>query len=371
MQIGLFVPTTSGGWLITPARKPCEPSYDFIRHLVQRAEFYNFEFALAPVKYKGFGGPSEFWDRSVEPITMMAGVAAVTSKIRLFASIATLTIHPAITARMTATLDSISNGRFGLNIVSGWSAPEYVQMGLWPGEEHYKRRYEYTTEYVTIMQELWEKGRSDFSGQFFKLDDCVLGPRPAGKIELVCAGQSDRGIAFCAECGDYMFIVGKGVNQPASHQETTERLLAASKRTGRKIGALLVIMVIADETNEAAFAKWRHYNETVDRVAIGNLFGSASADTAAADSSVRLLVSEEAVAKPAAPVPEGAVNLNFATLVGSYASVARMLDEVSAVPGTTGAMLVFDDFIEGIENFGRRIQPLMKSRAPILQKGAA
>ena len=371
MQIGLFVPTLSGGWLITPARKPCEPTFDFIRHLVQRSEFYGFEFALAPVKYKGFGGPSEFWDRGIEPITMMAGVAAVTGKIKLFASIATLTIHPAITARMTATLDSISHGRFGLNIVSGWSAPEYVQMGMWPGEAHYKRRYEYTTEYVKVMQELWDRGRSNFSGEFFKLDDCVLGPRPAGHIGLVCAGQSDRGIAFCAEFGDYMFIVGKGVNQPTSHRETTERLLAASKRTGRKIGALLVIMVIADETDEAAFAKWRHYNETVDRVAIGNLFGSTSADTASADSSVRLLVNEHVVAKPAAPVPEGAVNLNFATLVGSYASVARMLDEVSAVPGTTGSMLIFDDFMEGIESFGRRIQPLMKCRAPILRKGAA
>jgi pyrimidine oxygenase len=168
-----------------------------------------------------------------------------------------------------------------------------------------------------------------------------------------------------------MFIVGKGVNQPASHRETTERLLAAGKRTGRKIGALLVMMVIADETDDAAFAKWRHYNETVDRVAIGNLFGSTSADTASSDSSVRLLVNEEAVSKPAAPVPEGAVNLNFATLVGSYASVARMLDEVSNVPGTTGAMLVFDDFLEGIENFGTKIQPLMRCRAPILQKGAA
>jgi pyrimidine oxygenase len=221
------------------------------------------------------------------------------------------------------------------------------------------------------MQELWEKGRSNFSGEFFKLDDCVLGPRPARHIELVCAGQSDRGIAFCAEYGDYMFIVGKGVNQSASHKETTERLQAASKRSGRKIGALLVMMVIADETDEAAFAKWRHCNETVDRVAIGNLFGSANADTASADSSVRLLVNEDAATKPAAPVPEGAVNLNFATLVGSYGAVARMLDEVSAVPGTTGVMLIFDDFMEGMENFGRRIQPLMKSRTAALQKGAA
>ena len=214
MQIGVFVPTLSGGWLITPARKPCEPSFDFLRQVVQRAEHYGMEFALSPVKFKGFGGPSEFWDRGVEAITMTAGLAAATSRIKLFASIATLTIHPAITARMAATIDSISHGRFGLNIVSGWAAQEYEQMGLWPGEAHYKRRYEFTTEYVHIMRELWEKGRSDFSGEFFKLKDCVLAPRPQSRIELVCAGQSDRGMAFCADYGDYMFCVGTGVNKP-------------------------------------------------------------------------------------------------------------------------------------------------------------
>ena len=39
-----------------------------------------------------------------------------------------------------------------------------------------------------------------------------------------------------------------------------------------------------------------------------------------------------------------------------------MLDEVAAVPGTAGVLLVFDDFLEGVENFGSKIQPLMQSR---------
>jgi len=363
MQIGVFVPTLSGGWLITPARKPCEPSYDFLKQVVQRAEHYGMEFALSPVKFKGFGGPSEFWDRGMEAITLTAGLAAVTKRIRLFASIATLTVHPAITARMTATIDSIAHGRFGLNIVSGWSAPEYTQMGLWPGEAHYKRRYEYTTEYVHIMRELWETGHSNFSGEFFKLNDCILAPRPESRIQLVCAGQSDRGMAFCADYGDYMFCVGTGVNRPDSHREITQRLLEAARQRGRDVGAFLIIMIIAEETEEAAFAKWRHYNDTVDRIAIANIFGSASADTSAGkESSTRALATE---VKDVAPVPEGAVNLNFATLVGSYASVAAMLDEAGQVPGTAGVMLIFDDYEEGLENFGRRIQPLMKTRSAV------
>ncbi|CAN5448098.1 hypothetical protein BH09PSE5_BH09PSE5_36790 [soil metagenome] len=60
--------------------------------------------------------------------------------------------------------------------------------------------------------------------------------------------------------------------------------------------------------------------------------------------------------------PTSAVNINMGTLVGSYASVARMLDEVAEVPGTEGVLLTFDDFVKGVEAFGERIQPLMTSR---------
>lgn len=50
------------------------------------------------------------------------------------------------------------------------------------------------------------------------------------------------------------------------------------------------------------------------------------------------------------------------TLVGSYAKIAEMLDGVAEIAGTKGIMLVFDDFINGLDKFGERIQPLMKSR---------
>ena len=62
-------------------------------------------------------------------------------------------------------------------------------------------------------------------------------------------------------------------------------------------------------------------------------------------------------------LPEGAINFNMGTLVGSYASVARMLDEVDTVPGVKGVMLTFDDFIKGMDIFGTKVQPLMKTRA--------
>jgi len=57
-------------------------------------------------------------------------------------------------------------------------------MGLWPGEGHFARRYDYSTEYVRIMRELWETGRSDFRGDFFQMDDCRLSPRPRAPVKI-------------------------------------------------------------------------------------------------------------------------------------------------------------------------------------------
>lgn len=128
--------------------------------------------------------------------------------------------------------------------------------------------------------------------------------------------------------------------------------MEAARETGRDVGALSLFMVIADETDEAARAKWQDYHEGADHAALAYMAGESATDTSADDSSTaRTIV-----------LPEGAVNFNMGTLVGSYESVARMLDEIAGVEGTKGIMLVFDDFLEGIERFGTRIQPLMRSR---------
>src|SRR5258708_2370981 len=352
MDIGVFVPIGNNGWLISTTSPQYMPTFDLNRAIVQSAERYRLDFALSMIKLRGFGGQSEVWDHNLESFTLMAGLAAVTERIKLFASVALLTMPPAIVARMASTIDSISHGRFGINIVSGWAKAEYEQMGLWPGEAHFARRYEYSTEYVTILRELWETGRSDFKGEYFQMTDCVLSPRPQTPIKIVSAGQSDRGMRFGAELGDYNFTLGNGVNTPTAHTPTNERMIAAAARTGRDVGNYVLMMVIADETDEAAMAKWRHYNEGPDADALSWMFGQAGADpTATEGSTAKTMV-----------VPEGAINFNMGTLVGSYASVARMLDECASVPGTKGVMLTFDDFLIGLEQFGQRIQPLMKTR---------
>src|SRR5258706_3454849 len=133
-------------------------------------------------KLHGFGGPSQFWDHNLESFPLMAGLAAVTTRIQLFATCAVLTMPPPIAARMAVTIDSISHGRFGVNIISGWQRREYTQMGIWPGADHYRRRYDYCAEYLSIMPELWRPGPSGFQGDFFTMDHCRRLPIPTTDI---------------------------------------------------------------------------------------------------------------------------------------------------------------------------------------------
>lgn len=350
MDVGVFIPIGNNGWLISENAPQYLPSFALNKAIVQTAEAYGFDFALSMIKLRGFGGKTEFWEHNLESFTLMAGLAAVTSRIRLFATAATLTLPPAIVARMASTIDSISDGRFGVNLVTGWQKPEYTQMGLWPGDAFFASRYDYLGEYAQVLRDLWQTGRCDLKGEYFTMDDCRVSPRPQADMKIICAGSSDAGMAFSARYADYNFCFGKGVNTPTAFAPTAERLQAATAKTGRQVTSCVLFMVIADETDEAARARWEHYKAGADHEAIAWLGEQGAADKGA-DSNIRQMAD-----------PTSAVNINMGTLVGSWASVARMLDEVASVPGTQGVMLTFDDFVQGVETFGEKIQPLMESR---------
>ena len=108
MDIGVFIPIGSNGWLISTTAPRYRPSWELNRDVVLKAEQYGMEFALSMVKLRGFGGESEFWDHCLESFTLMAALAAVTKRIRLFASTAVLTLPPALAARMASTIDAVA-----------------------------------------------------------------------------------------------------------------------------------------------------------------------------------------------------------------------------------------------------------------------
>ncbi|WP_327754551.1 pyrimidine utilization protein A (plasmid) [Sphingobium sp. SJ10-10] len=360
MEIGVFLPIGNNGWLISENAPQYMPSFDLNKEIALKAEQYGLDFILTMIKLRGFGGKTEFWEHNLESFTLMAGLAAVTSKIKIYATAATLTLPPAMVARMAATIDSISHGRFGVNLVTGWQKAEYDQMGLWPGEEHFVRRYDMLSEYAQILRDLWETGVSNLKGDYFEMNDCRVSPRPQSDMKIICAGSSDEGLAFSAQYADYSFCFGKGVNTPTAFRSVNERLEAATTKTGRKVDTFVLMMVIADETDEAAEAKWQSYRNGVDQEAIAWLSNQSAANNISSTTNTRQM--SEATS---------AVNINMGTLVGSYEKIARMLDEIAEVPGTGGVLLTFDDFVAGVENFGTRIQPLMISRKALNPTGSS
>ena len=245
----------------------------------------------------------------------MAGLAAVTERIQLFATCAVLTMPPPIAARMAVTIDSISHGRFGVNIISGWQRREYTQMGIWPGAEHYKRRYDYCAEYVTdhegvvahrpvrLQRRLLPDGRLPLPADADSGHSRSSAPRKATP-----ARSTPRSYA------DYNFCASFGYNAPKAVEPSVARLVKANEETGRDCGALILTMIIADETDAAANAKWEHYKAGTDLEALAYRDEQAQDDP-----------STDVYAQPNRRRILGTNKLptNQGVLVGSYANVAK------------------------------------------------
>jgi pyrimidine oxygenase len=85
MDLGIFIPIGNNGWMMSATSPQYMPSFQLNRAIAAQAEAYGFNFLLSMVKLRGFGGPTEFWDHNLESFTLMAGLAAVTEHIQLFA----------------------------------------------------------------------------------------------------------------------------------------------------------------------------------------------------------------------------------------------------------------------------------------------
>jgi pyrimidine oxygenase len=119
------------------------------------------------------------------------------------------------------------------------------------------------------------------------------------------------------------------------------------------------MMVIAEETDAAALAKWEHYRDGIDMEALGWRQSQAETDPGGDRYAGAGRFAEKL--RNRMPTMHGA-------LVGSFERVAALLDDYAAVPAVRGVMLTFDDFVAGMDKFGQRIQPLMASRRHVPQR---
>ena len=343
IELGVFLPVLSNGFIASTTAPRYRPTYAMNKAMTMLAEDLGFSFVLSPVKYRGMGGPTEFWDYGLESFEVMAALAEATDRIRLYGSVALPTVHPAITARRAATIDHISQGRFGINLVSGWQKAEYEQMGLWPGDVHYERRYQYAREYVDILKLLWTQRDVDYDGEFFHLRDCRILPHPERPLPLVCAGQSDIGMQFSAQHVDYAFVLGDVSGDAVFN--ANRKLRQYAEETGRDVGAYVLYTLVPAATEAEARAKSDYWSEHADRVALVEMMGQAALDAAGGTASAL----------------QGISYIGITPIIGSYTQCAATLDHIASVPGTQGIMLIFPECLAGLQEFSERVLPLMRT----------
>ena len=83
-EFGTFLPVANGGWIVSRATPPLDGGWQQNRDAALLAEAEGFDFVMAMGKWRGFGGDTSHWGSSLEAVTMMAGIAAITKRVKIF-----------------------------------------------------------------------------------------------------------------------------------------------------------------------------------------------------------------------------------------------------------------------------------------------
>ncbi|MGW6726034.1 LLM class flavin-dependent oxidoreductase [Nocardia sp. NPDC055029] len=208
-----------------------------------------------------------------EPVTLLSAIATATERIGLIATASTSYNEPFNLARKFASLDHISAGRAGWNIVTSGSVDEAYNFGLDAIPEH-ARRYERAEEFVDVAVALWDSWESeaivldtkagvfadptrvhtlDYAGERFRVRGPLNSPRgPQGRPLLVQAGSSESGKEFAAHRAEAVFTAQRTVEEGVRFYRDLKARLAKYGRAEHELKVLPgLVPFIADTVEEA------------------------------------------------------------------------------------------------------------------------
>jgi dimethylsulfone monooxygenase len=353
LLLGLFLPIQAGGWSASTLPRTTDWNFDYNLALVEKAEALGFDlvFALSQWLPKGgYGGV--FNGEALDSFMSLAAMTARTQRIILVATSHVLygPWHPLHFAKFTATLDHISKGRWGINVVTGHRAIEHEMFG-WHRIEH-DRRYELAGEFLDAVQQLWvQPDNFSFAPErsSWKLDKAFVTPKPKyGRPLLVNATGSDAGIDFAARYSDIVFVTSPNGSEIegalAALPAHTARVKAAAAKHGRTIRTLINPMVICRETAAEAHA----YRDAIVAHGDEGSFQRFDSDAHAWRGNA------EQRSQAAARAVGGNV-----TIVGSPQQIADYIVRLHQA-GIDGVQLSFFDFQPDLDFFGERVLPLLR-----------
>uniref|UniRef100_A0A7C2BAS7 LLM class flavin-dependent oxidoreductase n=1 Tax=Pseudomonas graminis TaxID=158627 RepID=A0A7C2BAS7_9PSED len=323
-----------------------------------------------------------------DPLLLVSAMAAMTKNLG-FGLTANLTYEaPYLFARRMSTLDHLTRGRVGWNIVTGYLDSAARAMGLTEQIEH-DRRYDQADEYLEVLYKLWEGSWEDdaviedrqariyaqpekvhyvrHSGEFYQVEGYHLcEPSPQRTPVLFQAGSSERGLQFAGSNAECVFISAQ--NKPAT-REQVDKVRASAVAAGRNPDDIKVFMglnVIVGPTEEAARAKHAEYlNYASAEAGLAHFAASTGIDFAdydldepiqhvkgnAIQSATKILKNNDWTRQKL--LDQHALGGRYITLIGSPGQVADELESWIAETGLDGFNLTrivtpesYEDFID-------------------------
>ncbi|PWW08707.1 FMN-dependent oxidoreductase (nitrilotriacetate monooxygenase family) [Paenibacillus cellulosilyticus] len=230
--------------------------------------------------------PSRAAAGMLDPVALLSSLAMVTDKIGLTATLSTTYNEPYNAARRFATLDHLSKGRAGWNIVTSQVDTEAHNFGR---EKHpaHGTRYEMAKEFVDVVTALWDSWpqeslvmdrasgsftdesklrKADYSGQWYSTKQGLLNvPRPPqGYPVLIQAGSSGPGQDFAASVGEVIFTAQTSLTAAQEFYRTVNEKLVAGGRERGSLHIMPGLSPILGSTVEEARRKERELLDLID-----------------------------------------------------------------------------------------------------------
>lgn len=366
-KFGLFNANCDGGFAISKAveRWPCE--WDDVLKASLMADEAGIDFILPVAKWRGLGGEADNLGRSFETLTHSAALAAVTKRIGLFSTIHVPLVTPAFVAKAIATIDHVSHGRAGLNIVCGWNQDEFSVHGVTIDAN---RRYDQGLEWYEIFAKLLEGGPAfDWAGEFYKLSGLTTNPLTVQRPHppIMSAGYSPSGRDFAARAADLLFT-------SVSHMDRVPGIVKSvndyAARYGRKIAIYTTCHIVCRPTRSEAEEFYRYYaDELADRESLKYIVrqkeSTAGSDTSKLD---RPDTNPSANVRKRGKVYDGTFPGCY-VIVGTPDDVAEEMIEMSH-SGLAGASICFLDYLVAMPYFIQEVLPRLE-RVGLREKNGA
>lgn len=277
LHLGLFTLATghhADGWRMPGALARADdfPSLLALAETAERAKFDFVFFADAPSSAPD--GPPGFM-LNLEPMIVLAALAARTARVGLVATVSSTFTEPYNLARYIASIDRISGGRVGWNVVTTSDAPSAANFGR--DLPLHDTRYDIADEYLQVVQALWDSWEDgaviadaatgqyidkakrhaiDHAGAYFKVKGPLsVGRSPQGQPVIVQAGSSAAGQSFAARYAEVVFTVQQDIGEAQRFYRGMKEK-AAGHRSPDHLKILPGLFPVVGRTEAEARAKY-------------------------------------------------------------------------------------------------------------------